>query len=236
LFGYEEQVILITGTSRGIGSLLVEHFLQQGAFVEGCSRSPWSFTHANYHHSVMDVSIETEVASMLSDIQRRHNRLDGVINNAGVPHQGFVMMSGKKAIESVFETNVYGTYLVSRASARLMQRRKYGRIVNMGSIALKTKMEGSAIYTASKGAVLEFTKVLAKELAPFNITCNMVAPGLVDTAMFRGLSEKVMEKCMDQLAVKRMTSIADLTNVIDFLLRKESSLITGQDICLGTIS
>lgn len=233
---YEGQVVLVTGTSRGIGASLAEHFLRQGALVEGCSRSPMTLADANYHHSVVDVSNETEVVVMLRDIQKRHNRLDAVINNAGVSHQGFVLLSGQEAFQSVFETNVYGTYLVCRESARLMQRRKYGRIVNIGSIALKAKMEGNAIYTASKGAVLELTKVLAKELAPFNITCNMVAPGLVDTAMFRGLSKKIMEKCMDQLAIKRMASIADLTNVIDFLLRKESSLVTGQDICIGTIA
>lgn len=227
---------MLTGTSRGIGASLAEYFLKEEAFVEGCSRSPAVISHPNYHHSVVDVSNETEVVAMRCDIQKRHNRLDVVINNAGVPHQGFVMTSGKSALQSVFETNVYGTYLVCRESARLMQRRNYGRIINIGSIALKAKMEGNAIYTASKGAVLELTKVLAKELAPFNITCNMVAPGLIDTAMFRGLSEKVMEKCMDQLAIRRMASIADLANVIDFLLRKESSLITGQDICIGTIS
>lgn len=233
---YEGQVILVTGTSRGIGASLAEHFLSQGALVEGCSRSPVTLSHGNYHHSVVDISNETEVVAMLRDIQKRHKRLDAVINNAGVAHQGLALLSGKDVLQSVFEANVYGTYLVCRESAKLMQRRKYGRIVNIGSIALKAKMEGNGIYTASKAAVLEFTKVLAKELAFYNITCNMVAPGVVDTAMFRGLSEKVKEKCLEQLSIKRMASIADLTNVIDFLLRKESSLITGQDICIGTIA
>lgn len=233
---YSGQVILITGTSRGIGAALVEHFLSEEAFVEGCSRSSVTQAHPNYHHSQVDISDEPQVAAWLRDVQSRHGKLDSVINNAGIPHQGFVMLSGKTALQQVFEANVYGTYLVCRESARLMQQRKYGRIVNMGSIALKAKMEGNAIYTASKGAVLELTKVLAKELAPFNITCNMVAPGLVDTAMFRALSEKAKEKCMEHLAVKRMTTVEDLANVIGFLLRKESGLVTGQDICLGTIA
>ena len=233
---YRGQVILVTGTSRGVGAALAEYFLREGGFVEGCSRSPATFSHANYHHSEVDVSSEFKVAAMFRDISYRHSKLDAVINNAGVLYQGFVVLSGKKALESVFETNVYGTYLVCREAAKLMQRRQYGRIVNIGSIALKAKMAGNAIYTSSKGATLELTKVLAKEVAPFNITCNMVAPGLVDTAMFRALSEKAKEKCMDQLAIKRVASIAALTNVIDFLFRKESSLITGQDICIGTIA
>jgi len=233
---YAGQVILVTGTSRGIGADLVDHFLAGGALVEGCSRAQTTFLHENYHHSVVDVSNEADVVGMIRGIHDRRNRLDAIINNAGVTHQGFVMTSGKAVLQSVFEINVFGTYLVCREGARFMQRGKYGRIVNIGSIALKMKMEGNAIYTASKGAVLELTKVLAKEMAPFNITCNMVAPGLFDTAMFQGLSDKIKEKCMDQLAIKRLSSIADLTNVIDFLLRKESSLITGQDICIGTIS
>ncbi len=233
---YEGQVILVTGTSRGIGVGLVEHFLKGGALVEGCSRTSSKITHDNYHHTIADVSSETDMASMMRDIQDRRNRLDAIINNAAITHQGFVMTSGRTALQSLFEINVFGTYLVSREGARLMQRRKYGRIVNMGSIALKMKMEGNAIYTASKGAVLELTKVLAKELGPFNITCNMVAPGLFDTEMFQNLSSKIQEKCMDQLAIKRMSSISDLTNVLDFLLRKESNLITGQEICIGTTS
>ncbi len=233
---YTGQVILVTGTSRGIGADLVGHFLAGGAFVEGCSRSPRTFLHENYHHSVVDVSNEADVVKMIRGINDRRNRLDAIINNAAITHQGFVMTSSRTALQSLFEINVFGTYLVSREGARLMQRRKYGRIVNMGSIALKMKMEGNAIYTASKGAVLELTKVLAKELGPFNITCNMVAPGLFDTEMFQNLSGKIQEKCMDQLAIKRMSSISDLTNVLDFLLRKESNLITGQEICIGTTS
>jgi len=117
-----------------------------------------------------------------------------------------------------------------------MRIRKTGRIINFGSIALKIKMEGSALYTASKGALLEFTKVFAKELAPFNITCNMLFPGVVDTAMARSLPKSVIDKCLEHVPTKRFSSLEDVGHAVDSLLSEKGGLITGQEITVGAIS
>lgn len=232
----KESVLLITGTSRGIGLASANHYLTQGWRVVGCSRSASAIDHPNYFHSTTDVSQESEVVSLLREIQEKYQRLDAVINNAAIFHQGLALLSSKETLQTVFETNVFGTFMVCRESAKLMQKKKYGRIINLGSIALTMKIEGSSFYASSKAAILEMTKILAKELALFNITCNMVAPGLMDTAMYRDLSDTAQAKCLEAMAIKQMSTIEDLSQVTDFLLSKESSLITGQHICLGTIS
>lgn len=101
----------------------------------------------------------------LREIQEKYQRLDAVINNAAIFHQGLALLSSKETLQTVFETNVFGTFMVCRESAKLMQKKKYGRIINLGSIALTMKIEGSSFYASSKAAILEMTKILAKELA-----------------------------------------------------------------------
>ena len=131
--------------------------------------------------------------------------------------------------------NVLGTFLVSREGAKLMRKRGFVRIVNLGSAVVPLRLSGEAVYVASKGAVVSLTQVMARELAEFGITVNVVGPGPTATDMLRGVSKEKIDRVVGSLAVKRLSTFEDVANVVDFFLRPESGAITGQTIYLGGV-
>ncbi len=232
----DREVVLITGTRKGIGRFLAEHFVRRGVLVEGCSREApdWSLEHYTHHHA--DVANEAQVKAMLSSIQKRHGRLDIVINNAGIAAMNHALLTPVATVERIMATNVTGTFLVCRESAKLMRRRRYGRIVNLSTIAVPMQLEGEAIYAASKSAVVTLTQVLARELAEFGITCNAVGPTPIETDLIRAVPPDKIQQIVQDLAIKRLGRFEDVANVIDFFVRPESDYITGQVIYLGGVS
>lgn len=229
----DRQVVLITGARRGIGRHLAEHFLSRGALVEGCSREPSDLAAEGYTHHCLNVADERAVRVMVSSIQKRHSRLDAAINNAGVAAMNHALLTPAATVERVMSTNVLGSFLVARESARLMQRRRWGRIVNLGSVAVPMQLEGEAIYAASKAAVVSMTQILARELAPFGITVNAVGPTPIETDLIRGVPPEKIQAIVERLAIKRLGRPADVANVIDFFLSPASDYVTGQVIYLG---
>lgn len=227
--------MLITGSRKGIGRHLVEHYLSQGWIVEGCSREASDLSHPRYTHHAADVSDERAAQRVLKSVEQRHRRLDALICNAGIASMNHVLLTPGKTLEQILQTNVLGSFVFIRESARLMQRRKFGRIVTMGSVAVPLRLEGEAAYAASKAAVLSLTQVLARELAPFGITCNLVGPSPIETDMIRSVPRDKMQRLIDALAIKRLGRFEDVTNVVDFFVRKESDYVTGQAIYLGGV-
>jgi 3-oxoacyl-[acyl-carrier protein] reductase len=231
----DSKVMLITGTRKGIGRFLAEHFANKGAYVEGCSRSPVDWTLPNYTHHIADVTNERQIKAMFSSIKKRHGRLDIVINNAGIASMNHVLLMPEVTATNIFQTNLIGTFLVCRESAKLMIKQKYGRIINFSTVAVPLQLEGEALYAASKSAVVTFTKILARELAGYGITCNTVGPTPIDTDLIRGVSAEKIGQLVDRLAIKRLGSFEDVANVIEFFIQPESSAVTGQVIYLGGV-
>jgi 3-oxoacyl-[acyl-carrier protein] reductase len=231
----EREVVLITGTRKGIGHFLAKHFVRKGVIVEGCSREPLDWKLENYTHHSVDVADEVQVKAMLSSIQRRHGRLDSVINNAGIASMNHTLLTPADTVDRIMATNFRGTFLVCRESAKLMKRRHYGRIVNMATVAVPMRLEGEAIYASSKSAIVTLTQVLAYELAEFGITCNVVAPTPIETDLIRNVPSEKINRIVDRLAIKRLGRFEDVTNVIDFFVKPESDYITGQVIYLGGV-
>jgi len=168
----EQQVVLITGARKGIGRFLAERFVRNGALVEGCSREPPDWSLEGYTHHLADVTDEAQVKAMITAIGRRHGRLDIVINNAGVAAMNHSLLTPLASVDRIFNTNVRGVFLVCREAARLMQRRRFGRIVNLSTVAVPLRLEGEALYAASKSAVEMLTRILAREFGPLGITVN----------------------------------------------------------------
>ena len=229
----EREVVLITGTRKGIGRFLAEHFTRKGALVEGCSREAPQWDLPDYTHHLMDVTDEHAVKEMFASIKRRHGRLDIIINNAGISSMNHVLLTPYETASKIMDTNFQGTFLVCREGAKLMQVRHYGRIVNIGTVAVPMRLGGEALYAASKSAVLTFTQVLAYELAEFGITCNVVAPTPIETDLIRGVPKEKIARLIESLAIKRLGRFEDVANVIDFFVKPESDYITGQVIYLG---
>ncbi|MBN1692139.1 MAG: SDR family oxidoreductase [Dehalococcoidales bacterium] len=228
-----EEVMIITGTRKGIGKYLAEYYISKGYTVFGCSRGEPTIKLDAYEHFCLDVADEPAVAKMVRSIYKKRKRIDVLINNAGAASMNHVLLTPLSSVEAMFRTNVYGTFLFSREVAKCMANNKHGRIVNLVTIAIPLKLEGESVYVASKSAVERFTQVLAKELASFNITCNSVGPTPVSTDLIRSVPEEKIQKILDSLMIKRLGTFEDISNVIDFFIAKSSAYITGQTIYLG---
>jgi 3-oxoacyl-[acyl-carrier protein] reductase len=229
----EREVVLVTGTSRGIGKYLAQHFACKGAVVEGCSRGAADWQSENYTHHQVDVSNESRVREMVRSIGERHGRLDIVVNNAGTASMNHVLLTPMTSVDRILDANFRGTFLVCRESAKLMVRKRYGRIINVGSVAAPMLLAGEAVYAAAKEAVLTFTKILARELGEFGITCNVVAPSPIETDLIRAVPEEKIQKLVDSLAIRRLGRYEDVANVVEFFADRKSDYITGQVIYLG---
>jgi len=231
----EGAVVLITGTRKGIGRYLAEHYVQRGAQVVGCSRGAPEWSLANYTHFETDVTDEAAVRKMAAAVGKQFGRLDVLINNAGIASMNHVLLTPAATAERIFATNFQGVFLVCREAAKLMQRRRYGRIVNIGTVAVPLHLEGEAIYAASKSAVITFTQILAREVASYGITANVVAPTPIETDLIRSVPPEKIAAITARLAVKRLGRFEDVANVIDFFIRPESDYVTGQVITLGGV-
>jgi 3-oxoacyl-[acyl-carrier protein] reductase len=228
-------VILISGTSRGIGEYLATCYLERGFRVVGCSRITVTRDQGSYRHYTLDVSDEAEVTRMFADVSKTYGRLDAVLNNAGVAAMNHVLLTPVSSARSVLDTNVIGTFLLCREAAKLMRRRKYGRIVNFATVATPLKLEGEAIYAASKAAVISLTQILARELAEFGITVNAVGPTPIATDLIRSVPKAKIDAVIARQAIRRLGEYRDVLNVIDFFLQPESDFVTGQVVFLGGI-
>ena len=230
-----QQVVLITGARKGIGRSLAEHYLAQGYSVVGCSRKESDLRHDRYTHYCLDVADETAIKKMFADIAAKSGRLDVLINNAGIASMNHVLLTSVDKAREILETNFIGTFLMCRESARLMKKNQFGRIVNLASVATPLKLEGEAVYAASKAAVISFTQVVAKELASFGITVNAIGPTPIDTDLIKSVPEGKLDQLISMQAIKRRGTFADVSNLVDFLIRPESDFITGQVIFLGGV-
>jgi 3-oxoacyl-[acyl-carrier protein] reductase len=228
-------VVLITGSRKGIGRFLAEHYLAQGHLVYGCSRSEASFAADNYRHFTLDVADEPNVRRMFAAIRAETGRLDHLLNNAGVASMNHAMLTPMASVRQILETNVGGTFLFCREAAKLMKAHSFGRIVNFISVADPLHLEGEAIYAASKSAVQSLTQILAREFAGFGITVNAVGPTPVATDLIRGVPPEKLEKLLELQAIRRMGECSDVLNIVEFFLKKESGFITAQSLFMGGV-
>ncbi|MEQ1974476.1 SDR family oxidoreductase [Xenorhabdus sp. SGI240] len=230
-----KPVTLITGTRKGIGKYLAGHYVAQGHIVVGCSRSDIDWQLADYHHFLVDVIDEQAVKTLFKYIRQKFGILDNLINNAGIASMNHLMLTPLSTVHNIFNTNVAGTFLFCREAAKIMVKNKYGRIVNFTTVAAPLKLEGEAIYAASKSAIYSLTEVLARELAEFNITVNAVGPTPIDTDLIRSVPQGKMDRLIARQAIIRKGVLRDVSNVTDFFLQKESDFITGQNLYLGGV-
>lgn len=230
------KTILITGTSRGLGKEIAEHFLSHGHKVIGCSRSAGEIDHPGYSHYQLDVSSQDQVSNFFFDLRKETKQLDALINNAGIASMNAFALTPVETFQKIFDVNVKATFLFCQKALGFLKKSPNPRIVNMTTVAVPLRLEGEAIYASSKSAVESLTRIIAKEYGCFGITCNAIGPSPIATSLIQGVPKNKIAELVERQAIRKMATPADVINLVEFYLRPESSMVSGQVIYLGGIS
>ena len=236
-----DKVCLITGASSGIGFVIARLFAINGAVVyvnsskeDKVERAVSIIREESKNERVFALSFDINDYETVSDGIRKvyslHKKIDVLVNNAGIAPSGLTGFTDPKVIESTFNTNVLSLINITQLAVKLMLRKGSGSIINLSSIMGVNGASGMSSYSASKAAVIGFTKSLSKEVASKNIRVNAIAPGFIDTDMARGIDEKLYEERLSSIGMKRIGSPEDVANMALFLASEMSSYITGQVI------
>ena len=234
---YDGKIVLVTGARRGVGQLVAEHFLKHGAQVVGFSRhDDGGEPRPGYHPMAVDVGNADSVARGFELVRKQFGRVDIAINNAAVLTSQYSMIMPAAAAQGMLDTNVLGTFLVSREAAKLMRRGKWGRIVNISSMAASLQPMGDSVYAATKAAVATLANVMAKEFAPMNVTCNTLGITAIETDMLGLLPRDKVDALIAGLPIPRYALADDVLNVVDFFVAERSSYVTAQTVFLGGVN
>jgi 3-oxoacyl-[acyl-carrier protein] reductase len=228
--------MLITGSSRGIGNYLANYYIDSGFIVIGCSRNECNIKNENYIHIIADISNEKEILNVFKIIRKNYKRLDILINNAAInPAILNVAFLPYKTIQDIYNVNVFAPILFCREAIKLMIRNKFGRIINIGSMATRHEVSGEALYTSTKASINAFTRVLSKEVATSGITVNIIAPSVIETELSKAINKEALKEVLNRNAIKEYGNLLDISNSIDYIIREESKSVTGQIIYLGGV-
>ena len=242
------QIAIVTGAARGIGQKIAVKLASEGAKIavidlkaEWCAETVEAVKAAGSEAIALgcDVAASAEVDACVKEVVAKFGKIDIMINNAGITKDGLLMRMSDDDWDSVLNVNLKGTFLFTRAVARLMKNKAAdgaqlgGSIVNLASVVGIMGNAGQANYTASKGGVIALTKTTAKELGSRNIRCNAVAPGFIQSKMTDVLPDNVKKAYMDTIPLKRFGSAEDIANCVAFLVSPAASYITGQVISVN---
>ena len=233
---------VITGCNRGIGKEIVRVFAENGANIWACVRKE-SGTFSKYinnleqKHSVsinpvyFDLSDEEQIKTGVKTIKETKEPVDILVNNAGAIFTALFQMTSMKKLKEMFEINYFSQMLLTQYISRIMMRQKSGSIINISSSAALEGNEGRTAYASAKAAMITSTKVLAKELAPYNIRVNAVAPGLTQTEMMESSTPEVaLKETLNRICMKRVGQPEEIANSVLFLASDLSSYITSQTL------
>jgi len=237
-WGLEGRVVVVTGAGRGIGRVVAERFSQAGATVAALDIAFVAVeevaadlvaaggTAAGF---ACDVTSGESVRAALAAVAERFGGIDVIINNAGINAEGAVEEIDEAAWQRCFDVNVTGVFRVCQAAIPYLKASDHGRIINAASFAAIIPSIGSAAYAASKAAVVQFTKVLAGELGPWDVTVNAYAPGMIPTAIngFADMPEAAQNRLLDTLTLRRWGDAAEVADLLLFLASDASRYITG---------
>lgn len=232
------KTALVTGCNRGIGKSIAEEFAKNGATVYANARKPESLNLLrNYGMGEIlplyfDVTDRTAVRKAFITITKEQGRLDCLVNNAGILKDVLITMLDQKTLKEIYDVNVFAVFEMMQYASRIMTKQKNGTIINVSSICgMEGGMRGQTAYSSSKGAIIALTKTAAKELGEFNIRVNSVAPGFIDTDMFRSGPKEIQKKLVDGVYLNHRVGLPkEVADVCVFLASDKSSYVNGENI------
>jgi 3-oxoacyl-[acyl-carrier protein] reductase len=235
-FDFSGKVVLVTGSSRGIGAEVIKAFGKRGAQcvvnyvadTQGQNKTDATDVAKELEAPLMivcDVTQPGQVESMMTEIRDKWGGLDVLVNNSGIIHDRTIKKMSIEEFESVVRVNLTGTFTVTQKAAAIL--RSGGRIVNLSSVSGQMGLFGQANYSSSKAAIIALTKVSAREFARQNITVNAIAPGFVDVGMSKGMSEEVTANFIKQIPLGRLGEVNEIVDAALFLASPMASYITG---------
>lgn len=235
-----ERIVVVTGGSRGIGRAICTRLGTSGTTVyfadisdpqtaEETVKAVAETGGKAYFHQV-DVASEAAVADYFKTVLQKAERIDVLVNNAGITRDGLLMRMKEDDWNAVLNVNLKGTFNCTKLAAKTMMKQRYGRIINIASVVGVSGNPGQANYVASKAGVIGLTKAVARELASRNITVNAVAPGYIATDMTRDLNETAKTAMINQIPLGRIGTPEDIAGVVAFLASPAADYMTGQVI------
>lgn len=230
--------VLVTGGSRGIGLGIVQQLASAGYRVIVAARSESgefctvrreieASTSGSVVFCALDLSQIEKIPEFVAQVRKKYGAIYGLVNNAGVSHEGTLAMMPNSQIETLIRVNLLSPIVLTKYAIRAMLSEGGGRIVNIASVMAFTGYSGLTVYGATKSSLIGFTRSLAREVGRAGINVNSVAPGFVDTQLTHGLDAKHREQIIRRSALRRLTEVADVANAVEFLLSDKAKNITG---------
>ena len=235
------RIAVVTGASRGIGRAIASRLAAQGATVvaaargENAKEAVDAITASGGKAEVasVDVADAATTDALIASTLARHGRIDVLVNNAGITKDQLMLRMKRDDWDAVLATNLTGAFALTQAVLKPMIRQKSGRIICISSVVGQAGNAGQANYAASKAGLIGFAKSIAQEVASRNITVNVVAPGLIDTDMTRGLTGGAHEEWASKIPLKRLGTPDDIAAAVCFLASDEAAYITGQVLAVN---
>ncbi len=234
------KTVIVSGSSRGIGRAIAERYCELGANVvvsgtsEGIQAVGRELRETGYSVTAVqsDISDPAGAQRLVDAAVEAYGTVDILVNNAGITRDKLLIRMEEEDWDRVMDTNLKGAFLLTKAAAKVMMKKRFGRIVNITSVVGIMGNAGQANYAASKAGLIGFTKSIARELAARNITCNAIAPGFIETQMTDGLPEAVRETYLKIIPAGRYGTPSEVADLTVFLTSTQAAYITGQVIQL----
>ena len=228
------KVVLVTGASRGIGLEAAKHFSKEGYKVIGTSRGNFNLGELIEDDGAssvqLDLTSKESIKNLFADLKSKDLLPSVLVNNAGITKDQLFLRMKDDDWDDVIETNLNGLFRVTKAFIKPMVKNKFGRIINISSVAGLMGNSGQVNYSSSKSAMVGFSRSLAKELGSRNITSNVVAPGFIETDMTTFLNDDEKADVSKNIPMKRFGNVEDVAKCIVFLASDDANYITGQTI------
>ena len=227
------KIALVTGATRGIGRAVAEELVSKGAFVIGTATSEKGAESISAYLGgkgkglVLNVADQASIDAVLKQIKQEFGDIDILVNNAGITRDNLLMRMKDEEWFDILQTNLSSVYHLSKAMLRTMMKKRFGRIINIGSVVGSMGNAGQTNYCAAKAGLIGFSKALAKEVASRGITVNVVAPGFIATDMTDVLSEELKNNLLTQIPAGRLGEPKDIAKAVAFLASEDASYING---------